>query len=270
MRLSFFLKSELKLSSLVPVGCYFLMKQVVQNTDAHDKGHRKRFNLQSYFKKQPRIQTTQPTHSKLFHLPLDTIMPPPDYHIPPVLSEILLKLYQDGPVVMGIFRIEASNRQVTEVMKRIEEGEEVDLEEYRVVVSANVFKRFLRGIPGCLLSSSKYTEFAATNDIKSGAERVERIKKILAKMPPANCVLAHHVFAILREITDNVGHNQMSALNLGKCLGPSILQPMEGLKVYQLEMHDVVAFIIEHCEEVFGDQIPELYRNTPTNKQVSV
>ena len=232
-------------------------------------GIRKRIMSGLHLNKKARYQhpyqdTISETTNRLFHLPLDTIMPPPEYHIPSVLKCVLLKLFRSGPEQQGIFRVEASNKDVNELKRKIELGDAIDFEECRTVIVANLFKRFLRAIPGCLLPSSKYTEFAATNDIKVESERVERIKKILLKIPATNYKLSHHVFAIMSQVAQNVSQNQMTATNLGIAVGPAILQPMEGLYVYQLEMNEITSFIIQHCGDIFGRQLPELYTNTPS------
>ena len=249
------------------------MKQTGDNES--QGGIRKRIMSGFHFNKKARYHhpyqdTISDATYKLFHLPLDTIMTPPEHHIPSVLKCILLKLFRRGPEQQGIFRVEASNKDVNELKRKIELGDEINFEEWRTVIVANLFKRFLRAIPGCLLPSSKYTEFAATNDIKVESERVERIKKILSKIPPTNYKLSHHVFAIMSQVAQNVAHNQMTATNLGIAVGPAILQPMEGLMVYQLEMNEITSFIIKHCDDIFGRQLPELYTKTssPTRQVI--
>ncbi|KAI6656693.1 hypothetical protein LOD99_15998 [Oopsacas minuta] len=244
-------------------GCYFLMKQLI---DTEQSVTKKRFMRPFHFKKaryhHPYQDTISDTAGKLFHLSLDTIMPPPEHNIPKILKCILVKLYRWGPGQQGIFRVEASSKDVNELRRRIELGDSIDLKECRVIVVANLFKRFLRSIPGCLLPSTKYTEFAATNDIKIESERVDRIKKILSKIPEPNYKLSHLVFVMLTEVAKNVAHNQMTATNLGISVGPSILQPMEGLSVYQLEMNEIIAFIIQHCVDIYGTETPEIYSET--------
>ena len=255
-------------------GCHFLMKQTGEMES--QGGIRKRIMSGLHFSKKARYQhpfqdTICETANTLFHMPLDTIMPPPTYNIPNVLKCILLKLFRLGPEQQGIFRVEASSKDVNELRRKIELGDKIDFEEWRTVVVANLFKRFLRAIPGCLLPSSKYTELAATNDIKVESERVERIKKILLKIPLSNYKLSHHVFAMMSQVAQNVAHNQMTATNIGIAVGPAILQPMEGLMVYQLEMNEITSFIVQHCEDIFGRQLPELYTKTasPTHQVIT-
>ena len=248
------------------------MKQL--SSEEQHGGIRKRFLSQFHFKKPryhyPLQDTPSDTQGRLFHLPLETIMPPPNHNIPNVLKCILVKLYLQGPRHQGIFRVEGSNKEVTELTRRVQEGDTVDWEECRVVVVGNLFKRFLRSIPGCLLPSSKYTEFAATNDIKEQLERVERIKKILSKIPLPNYKLSQLVFFMLAEVAHNVSLNQMTPSNLGIAVGPSILQPMEGLSVYQLEMHNIVSFIIHNYPQVYGAATPDIFSRTQSpSKQVS-
>ena len=253
------------------VGCCFQMKQL--SSEEQHGGIRKRFLSQFHFKKpryhHPLQDTISDTSGRLFHQPLDIVMPPPNHNIPNVLKCILVKLVRQAPRYQGIFRVEGSNREVTELSRRVQQGDTIDWEECRVVVVGNLFKRFLRSIPGCLLPSSKYTEFAATNDIKEQDERVERIKKILSKIPLPNYKLSLLVFFMLAEVALNVSHNQMTPSNLGISVGPSILQPMEGLSVYQLEMHNIVSFIIQNYKQIYGSATPDIFTRTQSpNKQV--
>lgn len=62
----------------------------------------------------------------------------------------------------------------------------------------------------------------------------------------------------------------MSSVNLSICLAPSILWPDSGLDVVKNEVPPLVQFMIEHCLEIFGDDLPELYKQAAKSSNLGV
>ena len=77
---------------------------------------------------------------------------------------------------MGIFRKSANARQVREIRERIDAGDEMDWSGVSAVVTAVVFKDFLRSLPDSLLGSSMYDQWLQVATMDSVDAALERIK----------------------------------------------------------------------------------------------
>ncbi len=52
----------------------------------------------------------------------------------------------------------------------------------------------------------------------------------------------------------------MNSVNLAICFAPSLLWPSSGLDVIKNEVPPLIMFFIEHCPDIFGAELPVLYR----------
>jgi len=112
----------------------------------------------------------------IFAQPLSKICPQPDQLPQPVL-DMLLELRAKGPHTVGIFRKSANARQVREIREHIDSAtSRMDWSGVNAVVTAVVFKDFLRSLPDSLLCSSMYDQWlqVAAMDCHDGA--LEKIK----------------------------------------------------------------------------------------------
>jgi len=77
---------------------------------------------------------------------------------------------------VGIFRKSANARQVREIRERIDSGEEMDWSSVSAVVTAVVFKDFLRSLPDSLLGSAMYDQWlqvAAMDSIEAALDKIK-------------------------------------------------------------------------------------------------
>ena len=114
----------------------------------------------------------------LFGQPLSKVCPQPDV-LPQPIVDMLLELRAKGPHTVGIFRKSANARQVREIRERIDAsvtGARMDWSGVNAVVTAVVFKDFLRSLPDSLLCSGLYDQWlqAATMDGQEAA--LDKIK----------------------------------------------------------------------------------------------
>lgn len=93
-----------------------------------------------------------------FAQPLTKICPSGDLLPQPIL-EMLLELRAKGPHTVGVFRKSANARQVREIRERIDSGLRMDWSSVNTVVTAVVFKDFLRSLPDSLLGSTMYDQW---------------------------------------------------------------------------------------------------------------
>ena len=111
-----------------------------------------------------------------FAQPLTKICPMGD-QIPQPILEMLLELRAKGPHTVGIFRKSANARQVREIRERIDSGLRMDWTSVNTVVTAVVFKDFLRSLPDSLLGSSMYDQWLQVSAAADGQEvSIDKIK----------------------------------------------------------------------------------------------
>lgn len=193
----------------------------------------------------------------IFAQPLNKICSQADQLPQPVL-DMLLELRAKGPHTVGIFRKSANARQVREIREHIDSAtSRMDWSGVNAVVTAVVFKDFLRSLPDSLLCSSMYDQWLQVAAMDCHDVALEKIKGYLVhfnytgppivlrlllltrnvfnfslfsfffrlcdRLPSANVTLLRHFLCVLMHITANSSHNMMSASNLAVCVGPSLL-----------------------------------------------
>ncbi|XP_057263196.1 T-cell activation Rho GTPase-activating protein-like [Pezoporus wallicus] len=94
-------------------------------------------------------------------------------------------------------------------------------------------------------------------------ERLAALKEMVSKLPGANLLLLRHLLSLLSSISRNVATTKMTAGNLAICLAPNLLSPPQEvpLDVLALETGKVtklVEFLIDHHEELLGEQVAGL------------
>jgi len=143
--------------------------------------------------------------------------------LPQPIIDMLVELRNKGSQTVGIFRKSANARQVREMRERIDSGEEMDWSNVSAVVTAVVFKDFLRSLPDSLLGSAMYDQWLQVATMDSIEAALDKIKALCERLPSANISLLRHFLCVLLHISNSSSVNMMSASNLAVCVGPSLL-----------------------------------------------
>ncbi|KAM4042663.1 T-cell activation Rho GTPase-activating protein [Anomaloglossus baeobatrachus] len=205
----------------------------------------------------PELNTT------LFDQPLSIICE--EDNLPKAILDILTILRVEGPQTEGIFRKAANERARKELKDNLNYGRELDLKNKSVHLLAVVFKDFLRGIPNQLLSSELYNTWMCALEKLSLDEKIEELKWAAEKLPKPNLLLLRHLICVLHHISKASDINKMDSRNLAVCIAPTILIPQVDKNLTletQMELNEkvtsLVEFFIDHCFEVFGENISQL------------
>ncbi|XP_065579514.1 uncharacterized protein LOC136039586 [Artemia franciscana] len=183
--------------------------------------------------------------------------------LPQPIMEILQQLAENGPSAVGIFRKSANARQIREIREHIDNGVDVDIKQFHVIVLAVLLKDFLRSLPDSLLMSSKYCAWIEACRV------LPRIKSLCEQLPPSNRSLLRHLLCVLHRVARKSPHNLMSANNLAICIGPSLLWPsLDGGMSHVTPENSkqvplLVTMLIEHCGEIFGPETLWLFDRVP-------
>jgi hypothetical protein len=118
------------------------------------------------------------------------------------------------------------------VRERLDAGLEFDFSDVPVLAVAVIFKEFLRSLPDSVFPASMYSQFVsahvsavAAGSSASAESKLTLLKAALAALPPCNFLLLRAVFPMLHSISQQSAINQMTADNLGICIGQSLMWP---------------------------------------------
>ncbi|CAM9618174.1 unnamed protein product [Bubo scandiacus] len=193
-----------------------------------------------------------------------------DGTLPRPIQDLLALLHQHGPSTEGIFRLAASERALRELREALDTGAEVQLESQPACVLAVLLKDFLRKIPSKLLEADLYEEWMSTLQKTSRQEKLAGLKEVASKLPEANLVLLKHLLALLQTISSSAATSRMTAGNLAICVGPNLLSPAEEhtlpldvLVQATGKVTQLVEFLIDHHEELFGEEVAGLAGTSP-------
>ncbi|XP_075718558.1 T-cell activation Rho GTPase-activating protein [Rhinoderma darwinii] len=205
----------------------------------------------------PELKTT------LFDQPLSIICE--EDNLPKTILDILTILRVQGPQTEGIFRKAANEKARKELKDNLNYGRDLDLKNKSVHLLAVVFKDFLRGIPHQLLSSELYNTWMCALQKPNLEEKIKEMKSAAEKLPKPNVILLGHLICVLHHISKASDINKMDSRNLAVCIAPTMLMPqvdknlpLETQKELNEKVTALVEFFIDHCFELFGENIPHL------------
>ncbi|XP_061301181.1 T-cell activation Rho GTPase-activating protein-like [Pezoporus flaviventris] len=183
--------------------------------------------------------------------------------LPQPIQDLLALLKEHGSSTEGIFWLAVSQRACREVRDALDSRVPVQLANQPVLLLAVLLKDLLRNIPSKLLSVQLFEEWMNAMEKTCRQERLAALKEMASKLPGANLLLLRHLLSLLSSISRNVATTKMTAGNLAICLATNLLSPPQEvpLDVLALETGKVtklVEFLIDHHEELLGEQVAGL------------
>nr|XP_012606977.1 rho GTPase-activating protein 20-like isoform X1 [Microcebus murinus]XP_012606978.1 rho GTPase-activating protein 20-like isoform X1 [Microcebus murinus]XP_012606979.1 rho GTPase-activating protein 20-like isoform X1 [Microcebus murinus]XP_012606981.1 rho GTPase-activating protein 20-like isoform X1 [Microcebus murinus]XP_012606982.1 rho GTPase-activating protein 20-like isoform X1 [Microcebus murinus]XP_012606983.1 rho GTPase-activating protein 20-like isoform X1 [Microcebus murinus]XP_01 len=207
-------------------------------------------------------QIEDPPESKLFGVSLKNICK--NDNLPKPIMDILLFLNEKGPLKEGVFFVPANIEYCRQLKEKLNCGVPVQLYWENAFVLASILMDFLKEIPGSILSSNLYNEWVSVMDNGRDKDKINKIQRLLDKLPRANVVLLNYLFALLYNIEKNSASNQMDSSNLAACVAPTILWPApscgpEAENELARKVTLLFQFMLEKCQTVFGEEVTSLY-----------
>lgn len=84
--------------------------------------------------------------------------------------------------------------------------------------------------------------------------------RVINRLPKENQLFLQYLMPLLYRISRYEEVNCMNSINLAICFAPSLLWPDSGLDVIKNEVPPLVQFMVEYCPKIFGEELPELYK----------
>ncbi|KAJ6245041.1 rho gtpase-activating protein 68f [Anaeramoeba flamelloides] len=154
---------------------------------------------------------------KVFGLPLSVLMP-----IHPFLHKCIEYVRENGLKHQHLFLHKTPHLLIEKIVKDLNKGLDVDPSNYGINTTAALIIHYLESLPDPLLSSRKFINFLAINEIPN-EKKIHELIKLLNSLPIANQILFLEIYKLFYDISQNSNQNLMNIERLSKIFGPSIL-----------------------------------------------
>lgn len=184
---------------------------------------------------------------------------------PPALLLAMRRLRALAPLTHGVFRRSANAKALRLLRDKLDtlgpwaEGCP-ELERAPVLLLAALVKEFFRALPQPLLSADLYPAWLQVLTLSQN-EKVTAVRSLLLKLPKAHYTMLTYFICLLQAIAKKSNINLMCPMNLGVCVGPSLLWPNTPCDKAPKAVPMVVELLIVKAEALFGPQISGLLGN---------
>ncbi|XP_052244356.1 uncharacterized protein LOC127853683 isoform X2 [Dreissena polymorpha] len=190
----------------------------------------------------------------------------PECLIAKPVKELLTILFREGPYTVGILRKSCNAKLAKDLRQKLDDGEDcINSETWPALVVGSILKDYLRCIPKSLLREELFDDWIAANSLDDPAEKTNKLKDTISKLPATNRELLRHFMCVLYHIDKKSEENKMTAYNLSVCIAPSLLWP-KGNNDPLATPPAVLQFMIEHCATVFGEDTVHLFGDNVEQK----
>ncbi|KAM3965726.1 uncharacterized protein ACR2FA_000049 [Aphomia sociella] len=184
---------------------------------------------------------------------------------PPALLQSLRRLRSIAPLTHGVFRRSANAKALRLLRDKLDalgpwaEGC-AELDRAPVLLLAALVKEFFRALPQPLLVAELYPAWLQVLSLSQG-EKVAAVRSLLLKLPKAHYTMLTYFVCLLQAIAKKSNVNLMCPMNLGVCVGPSLLWPNTPCDKAPKAVPMVVELLIVKADDLFGPQISSLLGN---------
>ncbi|CAH2043613.1 unnamed protein product, partial [Iphiclides podalirius] len=181
---------------------------------------------------------------------------------PPALLQALRRLRVVAPLTHGVFRRSANAKALRLLRDKLDTlgpwAEScTELDRAPVLLLAALVKEFFRALPQPLLLSELYPAWLQVLGLPQ-AEKVSAVRSLLLKLPKSHYNMLTYFVCLLQAIAKKSNINLMCPMNLGVCVGPSLLWPGAPCDKAPKAVPMVVELLIVKADALFGPQIAGL------------
>lgn len=235
------------------------LQEAIEKGDAED---REMSRLQSMASMSLRSRKPRPCsqyNHKLFNGDLEKFVQDTGQTVPLVVESCIRFINLHGLQHEGIFRVNGSQAQVSEIRNAFERGEDPLIDSFSghdVDSVAGVLKLYFRGLEKPLFPKDMFHDLLASVQIESTTERVSHLRKSMEGHSKPVLVVLRYLFSFLNHLSQYSDENMMDPHNLAVCFGPTLISiPDEQDPVsVQAHVNEVVKTIIVHQEKIFPSE----------------
>ena len=145
--------------------------------------------------------------------------------VPLLICKCIEFIEEDGMEDVGLYRVNGRSRQIDDLTLQFDQDCRalvINPEVFTVHDVAGVLKRFLRALPGPLLTRELYPKFLMVSALKAHDDKMYALLELVKKLPKENkgilLILCEH----LNKVSQLEGKNKMGTQNLALVFGPNI------------------------------------------------
>ncbi|KAF3937454.1 hypothetical protein ABW19_dt0209510 [Dactylella cylindrospora] len=176
--------------------------------------------------------------------------------IPLIITKCLEEVESRGLDYEGIYRKGGGASQVRMIQESFERGEEIDLEDPSVDITAvtSVLKQYFRKLPTPLITFQIYERMVDSVKITDIEKRKDMVKTLINELPSLNRDILFFIINHLTKVAMFQHENLMNARNLAVVFAPSLMRDQTG----EFELRDThakneaIQFIIENAKPIFA------------------
>ncbi|XP_034244424.1 uncharacterized protein LOC117647050 isoform X2 [Thrips palmi] len=203
----------------------------------------------------------------------------------PIMS-LLANVFAHGTATQGIFRRSANQRNVKELRAVLDgpdgpglwgdgdyDATTAIIEKSSILTTSCLLKEFLRCLPVPLLVPDLCADWLDAHHTADTPQpgkptKLQRYAAVLALLPRCHRGLLAYMLCLLHHVAANQDHNLMSPSNLGVVFAPGLLRapensPKELEAVLTATTPAIVAYLISHCQQLFGPAVTRLLGEPP-------
>jgi len=168
--------------------------------------------------------------------------------VPCLVLQCINVIKEKGLNEMGIFRISSNYADLQKYLKLFQSGKDIDLlsEDVDTHLAAGLIKAYFRTLNEPVFPTENYPSLFEIKLIDK-EDTITSFKSLFKdNMTTDNYNTIIYVFNLLNSIAQNSEFNLMTSRNIAVCWGPSLFHGGN-------EAEDILAFIIDHNETIFGN-----------------
>ncbi|CAO3626806.1 unnamed protein product [Cunninghamella blakesleeana] len=198
-----------------------------------------------------------------------------DHPVPVVVYQVIEHIRANGLDKEGLFRKSPSSEELKQVKNKFNYGEQVNLSDHDMDVSAALLKVFLRELPTSVITTQQNAELAKLINNKESDDVIRKQLQNEFTHKPYAFELLRYLCKFLSQVEQHSQSNRMTAHNLAVVFAPNLIhandpnedknkfaevpitqqEAMVNAKVYLEQMNQaikVVEYLIVHQQSLFS------------------
>lgn len=124
---------------------------------------------------------------------------------------------------LGLFRLSGQQSVLDAVIKQVNMGNKVEVEQLAPHDVSGIFKVWIRMLPSPVIPGGLLNDFLDTNKIDDVEERKKALRELIyGKIPTEHEKVLNFILFVLAEVAKHSAQNMMSADNLALIFGPAL------------------------------------------------
>nr|CAI5854652.1 unnamed protein product [Callosobruchus analis] len=171
----------------------------------------------------------------------------------PEVIQGLCHLIRQNRQVEFLFRLQGNAQHVKQIIKKIENGDQLDLAQIQPADAAAVIKQYLRQLSRPLIPKVYHALFLRAHVTE---DREITLLAATVLLPTSHIQILKYMMQFFNSVAKYSEINKMDSTALSVCITPSILPVVDTDQI--IDAVDLVKTLIEHCDRIgtVPDKIP--------------